>query len=182
MDAMLANDPECLHLGCEFADFSQDDDSVTITFANGNSATVDGLVGCDGVASVVRPAMFGPEPVVYTGMVSYRGLIPAALVTESVANENGSFYVGPDQMFLLYFVRGTEFMNVVAHARQPGGSSGPRERGKSGGQDPGRPNAAAGGCRRGQDPHAPREGRGRRGRARAARRQVRPPPPLLIRS
>ncbi len=120
LEAVLAQDPECLHLGCEFAGFSQEPDGVTVTFTNGNSATVDGLVGCDGVASVVRPAMFGPEPVVYTGMVSYRGLIPAALVTESVANENGSFYVGPDQMFLFYFVRGTEFMNVVAHARQAG--------------------------------------------------------------
>ncbi len=120
MDAVLASDPDCLHLGDEFTGFSQNDDSVTVTFTNGSSASMDGLIGCDGVASVVRPAMFGPEPVVYTGMVSYRGLIPAASVTESVANENGSFYVGPDQMFLFYFVRGTEFMNVVAHARQPG--------------------------------------------------------------
>ncbi|MGB8389282.1 FAD-dependent monooxygenase [Mycobacterium sp.] len=120
LEAVLAHDPDCLHLGCEFAAFSQDADAVTVTFTNGNSATVDGLVGCDGVASVVRPATFGPEPVVYTGMVSYRGLIPAAEVTERVASENGSFYVGPEQMFLFYFVRGTEFMNVVAHARQPG--------------------------------------------------------------
>jgi salicylate hydroxylase len=120
LDAVLANDSDCLHLGREFSGFSQDDDSVTVSFTDASSATLDGLVGCDGVASVVRPAMFGPEPVVYTGMVSYRGLIPAARVTELVANENGSFYVGPDRMLLFYFVRGTEFMNVVAHARQPG--------------------------------------------------------------
>jgi salicylate hydroxylase len=120
MDAVLANDPDCIHLGGEFAGFSQVADAVTVTFTNGTSATADALIGCDGVASEVRPAMFGPEPVVYTGMVSYRGLIPSALVTDRVRDENGSFYVGPDRMFLVYFVRGTDFMNVVAHARQPG--------------------------------------------------------------
>jgi salicylate hydroxylase len=119
-EAVLANDPHCLHLGYEFASFSQDDDTVTVTFGDGHSTRVDALVGSDGVASAVRPAMFGPEPVVYTGMVSYRGLIPAAQVNERVRDENGSFYVGPDRMFLLYWVRGTDFMNVVAHARQPG--------------------------------------------------------------
>jgi salicylate hydroxylase len=120
MNAVLANDPGCIHLGCEFAGFSQDADGVTVTFTDGSSATPDVLIGCDGVASEVRPAMFGPEPVVYTGMVSYRGLIPSELVADRVRDENGSFYVGPDRMFLVYFVRGTDFMNVVAHARQPG--------------------------------------------------------------
>lgn len=120
VDAVLANDPDCFHLEHEFASLSQDPDAVTVTFTNGNSASLDALVGCDGVASVVRPALFGPEPVVYTGMVSYRGLIPAEQVTDRVRSESGSFYVGPERMFLLYFVRGTDFMNVVAHARQPG--------------------------------------------------------------
>ena len=120
LDAVLAVDPDCLHLGYEFSEFSEGRKSVRVGFTEGQSATVDALVGCDGVASVVRPAMFGPEPVVYSGMVSYRGLIPAAQVTDQVCAENGSFYVGPDRMFLMYFVRGTEFMNVVAHARQPG--------------------------------------------------------------
>ncbi|HET6951295.1 MAG TPA: FAD-dependent monooxygenase [Acidimicrobiales bacterium] len=120
VDAVLANDPDCLHLGHEFTGLTQDDDGVAITFANGNTVTADAAVGCDGVSSVVRPHLFGPEPVVYTGMVSFRGLIPADLVTASIRDENGSFYVGPDRMFILYFVRGTDYMNVVAHARQPG--------------------------------------------------------------
>jgi salicylate hydroxylase len=41
-------------------------------------------------------------------------------VTPEVEAENGNFYVGPDRMFLQYWVRGTDFMNVVAHARQLG--------------------------------------------------------------
>jgi salicylate hydroxylase len=120
LEAALADDPECLHLDHDFAGLRQDDSGVTVIFANGDEVTADAAVGCDGVASAVRPFLFGPEPVVYTGMVSFRGLIPAELVTPEVRAENGAFYVGPDRMFLLYFVRGTDFMNVVAHARQPG--------------------------------------------------------------
>jgi salicylate hydroxylase len=120
LDSVLANDPNCVHLGCDFAGLDQDDEQVTVRFANGSSCTVDALVGADGVASLVRPMLFGPEPVVYTGMVSYRGLIPAERVTDTVRDMNGTFWVGPERMFLCYFVRGTDFMNIVAHARQPG--------------------------------------------------------------
>lgn len=120
VEAVLSNDPSCVHLEHDFASLGQESDRVSASFTNGEMVTADVLIGCDGVASSVRPHLFGPEPVVYTGKVSYRGLIPAERVTPQVRAQSGSFYVGPDRMFLLYFVRGTEFMNVVAHARQPG--------------------------------------------------------------
>jgi salicylate hydroxylase len=120
LGAVLANDPDCLHLGHEFESLTQDSSGVTVTFTNGAVATADALIGADGVASAVRPFVFGPEPVVFTGKVSFRGLIPAELVTPEIASQNASYWIGPDRMFLTYFVRGTEFMNVVAHARQPG--------------------------------------------------------------
>lgn len=118
--AVLASDPDCLHLAHDFAGLSQDEKGVTASFTNGATVLADALVGCDGVASTVRPFLFGPEPIIYTEKVSFRGLIPNSLVTPEIRAENGSFYVGLDRMFLLYFVRGAAYMNVVAHARQPG--------------------------------------------------------------
>jgi salicylate hydroxylase len=120
LDAVLANDPDCVHLDHEFASLTQSEAGVALTFTNGRTAEADAAIGADGVASAVRPSLFGDEPIVFTGKVSFRGLIPAELVTPEIAAEHGSFYVGPDRMFLSYFVRGTDFMNVVAHARQPG--------------------------------------------------------------
>lgn len=119
-DAVLANDPQCLHLGHEFTRLSQDAQGVEATWSNGVVTRADALVGCDGVASSVRPFMFGAEPVVYTGKVSIRGLIPKANVTPAIDAQNGTFYVGPDRMMVIYYVRGIDFMNVVGHARQPG--------------------------------------------------------------
>jgi salicylate hydroxylase len=120
LEAVLANDPDCVHLGHEFASLAQEPGGVTVSFTNGAVARADALIGSDGVASAVRPFVFGPEPVAFTGKVSFRGLIPGELVTPEIASQNASYYIGPDRMFLTYFVRGTEFMNVVAHARQPG--------------------------------------------------------------
>jgi len=118
--AVLANDPGCVHLGHEFGSISQTAEQVTVTFLNGVTITADAAVGSDGTASAVRPALFGEEPVVFTGKASYRGLIPAALITPEIHELHGSFWVGPNRMFLAYYVRGTEFMNVCAHTRQSG--------------------------------------------------------------
>ena len=118
--AVVANDPEAVHVGHEFARLEQDTDGVTATFTNGASVRADALIGCDGLGSSVRSHVFGSEPVVYTGKVSFRGLIPSDLVTPTIAAESGSFFVGPDRMLVIYHVRGTELMNFVAHARQIG--------------------------------------------------------------
>jgi salicylate hydroxylase len=120
LNAVLANDPGCVHLGHEFESLVQSPTGVTVTFTNGRTVEADAAVGCDGVASAVRPHLFGPEAIVFTGKVSFRGLIPAEFVTPEIRVQSGDFYVGPDRMFLCYFVRGTDFMNVVAHARHPG--------------------------------------------------------------
>jgi salicylate hydroxylase len=120
LEAVLANDPDCVHLDHEFESLTHEPGAVTVSFTNGAVVSADVLIGADGVASAVRPFVFGPEPVDFTGKVSFRGLIPGDLVTPEIASQNASYYVGPDRMFLTYFVRGTEFMNVVAHARQPG--------------------------------------------------------------
>lgn len=122
LEAVLANDPGCVSLDHEFDSLVQTTDSVQVTFKNGRSYTVDAAIGADGTSSAVRPFLFGAEPVQFTAKVSFRGLIPNELVTPEIAAESGNFYVGPDRMFLCYFVRGTDFMNVVLHARQGGWS------------------------------------------------------------
>ena len=118
--AVTANDPTCIHLDHEFDRLVESVDGVTVTFTNGRSYTVDGVIGADGTSSAVRPFLFGPEPVAYTGKVSFRGLIPRSAITPEIAAESCNFYVGPDRMFLCYFLRGRDLFNVVAHARQPG--------------------------------------------------------------
>ena len=51
-------------------------DKVTVWFADGTSHTVDALIGSDGIHSVVRKVLFGPESPEFTGLVSYRAVVP----------------------------------------------------------------------------------------------------------
>ena len=60
---------------------SQSEKGATIEFHDGEVVTVDALIGCDGVKGMTRQAVLGdiaPEQVapMYSGIYSYRGLIP----------------------------------------------------------------------------------------------------------
>ncbi|MCX2933771.1 FAD-dependent monooxygenase [Mycobacterium sp. CVI_P3] len=121
VDGVRANDPECLHLGHEFASLEQDGRGpIRLSFSNGEIVSADVVIGADGCASAVRSNVFGEEAVDFTGKVSYRGLIPRKLMTPELETMNGVYYLGPERMFLTYSVRGTDFLNVVAHSRQLG--------------------------------------------------------------
>ncbi len=119
-DAVRANDPDCIHLGHTFADLTQDAHSVTAWFENGAKAEGDCLVGCDGGASVVRSRVYAPEPVVFTGQVAWRALVPAEHLPAEVMEPPSCAYIGPDRLFTRYFIRKGTVVNVVALARQPG--------------------------------------------------------------
>ena len=56
---------------------TQDEAGVDLTFTDGSSDRVDLLVGADGIHSVVRTAIFGPEQPRFTGVVAFRAVVPA---------------------------------------------------------------------------------------------------------
>jgi salicylate hydroxylase len=58
----------------------QDDDGVSLTFADGSTDRVDAVIGADGIHSAVRTAMFGAESPRFTGVVAYRAVVPASRV------------------------------------------------------------------------------------------------------
>lgn len=121
IDSVRANEPGCLHLGYEFASLEQNgSQGVRLSFTNGATVTADVVIGADGCGSAVRSNVFGEEAVDFTGKVSYRGLIPQELMTPELEAMNGVYFLGPERMFLTYLVRGTDFLNVVAHSRQLG--------------------------------------------------------------
>ncbi len=56
-------------------------DKVTLWFADGTSHTVDALIGSDGIHSIVRKVLFGPESPEFTGLVSYRAVVPRSMLS-----------------------------------------------------------------------------------------------------
>lgn len=57
-------------------------DKPIMRFENGTSRVVDVLVGADGIHSVTRTALFGPEHPSFTGLVSYRAVVDRAKVAQ----------------------------------------------------------------------------------------------------
>jgi len=74
--AVLAHDPDCVHLAHAFGNLVQNESGVTAHFVNGMVVEGDALIGCDGCRSAVRDAVYGSAPASYTGQVAFRALIP----------------------------------------------------------------------------------------------------------
>jgi salicylate hydroxylase len=68
--------PEVLLLGKRATDIVNAPDLVTVRFADGTERSMDALIGADGIHSVVRAALFGPESPQFTGVVAYRAVVP----------------------------------------------------------------------------------------------------------
>ena len=68
--------PEVLLLGKRATDIVNARDLVTVRFADGTERSMDALIGADGIHSVVRTALFGPESPQFTGVVAYRAVVP----------------------------------------------------------------------------------------------------------
>jgi salicylate hydroxylase len=66
----------CVHLGHRLVGIEPHDEFVTLVFANGARREAAGLIGADGIHSVVRAHLFGAESPTYSGMTAYRGIVP----------------------------------------------------------------------------------------------------------
>ena len=67
--------PDNLHLNHRLISFEQNHQSVTLRFENNKAATVDLLIGADGIRSAVRKKLFGVENPTYSGWMTWRGVL-----------------------------------------------------------------------------------------------------------
>ena len=67
---------DSIRLGKMVSGIVNDGSQTEIAFADDTSEPVDVIVGADGIHSAVRNAMFGKDDPKFTGLVSYRSVIP----------------------------------------------------------------------------------------------------------
>ena len=106
--------PERLHLGHRLTGLADHGDRVEAQFANGARASADMLVGADGIHSVVRGILLGPENPRFTNCVAYRGMVPAERVAHLDVENTSTVWMGPGRHFIHYFVSGMRLLNFVA--------------------------------------------------------------------
>ncbi|KAL4754974.1 hypothetical protein BDW72DRAFT_164783 [Aspergillus terricola var. indicus] len=102
-----------------------DSPPLTLHFSNNHTATVDLLIGADGVHSTVRQFAFPEYKLLYTGKTAYRGLIPA----EKLLAINGfpdavTFWHGPkDWVYTCNLRHGLYELTCMAGVPEPENSS-----------------------------------------------------------
>lgn len=86
----------------KLVDFRQDAEGVDMFFADGSSARADMMIAADGVHSMVRERMHGPEQPRFTGRVAYRTTFPTSLI-KNVEVEGSTKWMAKDRHIVIYF-------------------------------------------------------------------------------
>jgi 2-polyprenyl-6-methoxyphenol hydroxylase-like FAD-dependent oxidoreductase len=110
-EALLAEVDE-LHLDHRLVGLEQRAAGVTATFADGDTATADVVIGADGVHSKVREILHGPAQACFSGLVAYRGIAPGPRVAD-VPLVSAKWW-GADRHLVHYWVSGGRELNFVA--------------------------------------------------------------------
>ena len=85
-----------VRLGHRLASLSIHEGGVTLVMEDGHSAQHDVVVGADGIHSPVRAALFGQESPRFTGVVSFRSVVPTERVKDVPEIEAFTKWWGPN--------------------------------------------------------------------------------------
>jgi salicylate hydroxylase/6-hydroxynicotinate 3-monooxygenase len=96
--------PEIVHFDMKLAGLDRSGGRITLAFANGARVRADAVIGADGVHSLVRAALFGPEKPRFSGRVAYRSLFPVSRLGDFRINPLHTKWWGPDRHVVIYYV------------------------------------------------------------------------------
>lgn len=112
-EAVRAAKPDAIHLSARCKGFEQDYSGATAYFEDGTSARADAVIGADGTHSIIRGQLWGSGNPKFTGIIAWRGVIPAKEVSQDVFRPVGTNWVGPGAHVIHYYLRRGELLNVV---------------------------------------------------------------------
>jgi salicylate hydroxylase len=81
-----------------------------VQMTDGSTRRAELIVAADGIHSVARPALNGPDDAAFTGQVAWRALVPNTTGHPDEAHVT----MGPGRHLVSYPVRGGQFVNLVA--------------------------------------------------------------------
>ncbi len=76
------------------------------------------LIGADGIHSIIRHILLGPERPRFTGCIAYRGLIAAERVAHLDIENTTNNWMGPGRHFVHYYVSAGRLFNFVGLLEQ----------------------------------------------------------------
>jgi salicylate hydroxylase len=100
-----------VHTGWRCIDFAQHDRAAMVSFDNGVTVEADVVIAADGIHSVLQRYVVEPVEPVFSGMVAYRGLIPAAQLPDWPRDLLA--WGGEGKHVMAYPVRAGDLINYV---------------------------------------------------------------------
>jgi salicylate hydroxylase/6-hydroxynicotinate 3-monooxygenase len=97
--------PDIFHLGKKLAGLEQHASGrVTLKFADGTAAEADAVIGADGVHSLVRDIIVGPDEPLHKGRIAYRAVFSSALLKGFDIGRSRTKWWGLDRHIVIYYV------------------------------------------------------------------------------
>ncbi|MCT7376681.1 FAD-dependent monooxygenase [Chelativorans salis] len=94
--------PEMVHLGKKLVGLDPVGDGVELGFADGTKVRADAVIGADGVHSLVRDIIVGPDAPLHKGRIAYRAVLEASLMDGEIAPSRTKWW-GPDRHIVIYY-------------------------------------------------------------------------------
>jgi salicylate hydroxylase/6-hydroxynicotinate 3-monooxygenase len=105
-EALMSNIPsDIVHLDKKLVGLEQTKDQVTLSFADGSTAKADAVIGADGVHSLVREIVVGPDKPIHKGRIAYRGVFDAALMNGKTIKPSRTKWWGIDRHIVIYYTK-----------------------------------------------------------------------------
>jgi salicylate hydroxylase/6-hydroxynicotinate 3-monooxygenase len=107
-DALLSAVPEeIIHVDKKLVGLDQLDRQVTMIFADGTRARADAVIGADGVHSIVRDIIIGPDEPIHKGRIAYRAVFPSTLLNGGDIGPSRTKWWGADCHIVIYYTTPT---------------------------------------------------------------------------
>jgi 2-polyprenyl-6-methoxyphenol hydroxylase-like FAD-dependent oxidoreductase len=96
---------EIIHRGKKLVGLDERGGQVTLTFEDGGRAQADAVIGADGVHSIVRDLIIGPDSPIHKGRIAYRAVFPSTLMDGVDVGPSRTKWWGVDRHIVIYYTR-----------------------------------------------------------------------------
>ena len=91
-----------IELSARVESYQHTENDVSVSLADGRKLTSQYLIGADGIRSVLRAQLLGPDAPQFTGNMAWRAVVPAERLGDLVPNPTACAWFGPNRHAVTY--------------------------------------------------------------------------------